>query len=419
MTHQLKLQQPVTSGGLQNTNFFNGRLITGADLTREQTARREAVSRLGQAVGEGIAEGLRVEIVPNAEHDPIVGITPGRAINRAGQVLGLYEHATVNLIERMSTIEQESSGFKRCPSAALSGVYAAGFGLYMLVLSPVFTKQGSAPTGGLKNSFAACSSDVILEAVQFRLLPVDPYLTDETLPDRKRLRNFIAYLCLGTYQTEGFYQDPYGTNLGSYGLIDEMREGGSLSKSDVPLAIVSWSAEGLEFVDMWSVRRRLTRNSDARDWTQLVSDRRISETEAMIQQFADHIAGEEPEKHDFLDIRAADYFYFLPPAGILPVATFGATTGFSLDKFFGKKYLREIALIDGENLQALMREALKRDPVDLRTKEKVRIYIIRENFKAVRDGRVDQIAAVFAKESMPYFGTARFNSTEWDSSRFF
>jgi hypothetical protein len=44
-------------------------------MTREQAARREAVSRLGQAVGEGIAEGLRVSIVSNAETNPVVGIS--------------------------------------------------------------------------------------------------------------------------------------------------------------------------------------------------------------------------------------------------------------------------------------------------------------------------------------------------------
>ena len=93
----VKLQEPITGGGLQNTNFFNGRLVTGADLTREQEARREAVSRLGQAVGEGIVEGLKVNVVSNAENNPIVGITAGRAVNRCGQVLGLYEDTTVSI----------------------------------------------------------------------------------------------------------------------------------------------------------------------------------------------------------------------------------------------------------------------------------------------------------------------------------
>ena len=334
---KLKLQQPVTSGGLQNTNFFNGRLITGADMTREQTARRETVARLGQAVGEGIGEGLRVEIVPNAENVPLVGITPGRAINRNGQALGLFEYATLNLVERISTVEQESTVFSRCSTSAVSGTYAAGFGLYLLVLAPAFTRQGSAPTGGLKNSFAACGSDVILEGVQFRLLAIDPFLTNDEVPGSNRLRNYIAYRCFGQYETESFYQDPFGGGFESgYGLLDKMRLGNTLSRSDVPLAVISWSGKGLEFVDMWSVRRRVARINDAPDWTLLISDRRLGENEAMLQQFADHIAGEKPEKNDFRDVKAVDYFYFLPPVGILPVSMSGSKTGFRLEKFFGE-----------------------------------------------------------------------------------
>ena len=44
MSDKIKLQQPIINGSLRSTNFFNGRLVTGADMSREQTARREAVS---------------------------------------------------------------------------------------------------------------------------------------------------------------------------------------------------------------------------------------------------------------------------------------------------------------------------------------------------------------------------------------
>src|SRR5215218_8124416 len=114
MANQLKLQEPITNGGLQNTNFFNGRLVTGADMTREQTARREAVKRLGRAAGEGIAEGLEVRIVPNNEKLPIIGIGRGTAVNRGGEVLCLAEDATVNLVQRIGTVEQESNVFSSC-----------------------------------------------------------------------------------------------------------------------------------------------------------------------------------------------------------------------------------------------------------------------------------------------------------------
>ncbi|HEY8561392.1 MAG TPA: hypothetical protein VIL74_13530 [Pyrinomonadaceae bacterium] len=412
----VKLQQAVTQGSLPNTNFFNGRLVTGADLTREQTARRESVSRLGETIGEGIAEGLRVKIVSPAETNPLVAVSPGRALNRCGQALGLYEETIVDLAERIGSVERESIGFSRCPAAAATGTYAAGFGLYLLVLSPVMTKQGSAPVGGLKNSFAACGSDVILEAVQFRLLPVDPFLANDSLPGSDHLRNYLAYRCFGVDRTQRLFEDPYGFALENYGLLDEMR-GKTLSDNDVPLALVSWTANGLEFVEMWAVRRRVAKRSDAAGWTQLIGDRRASETEAMIEQFADHIAGEAPDENDFREVRAVDHFFFLPPIGILPLAA-GGKNGFDLDSFFGEKMLADVALLDGDSLRPLLREAATHEPISLRTDEKIRIYLVRENFLAAQAGQVKQIAAVFAKRNLPYYGTARFDLADWDSSRF-
>ncbi len=63
MDSQISLQQPILDGGIRSINFFNGRLLSARDLTREQSANREADRRLGQAIGEGIAYGLEVSKV--------------------------------------------------------------------------------------------------------------------------------------------------------------------------------------------------------------------------------------------------------------------------------------------------------------------------------------------------------------------
>jgi len=411
----IKLQQPVTNGGLQNTNFFNGRLVTGADMTREQNARREAINRLGRAVGEGVAEGLNVFLVSNAKENPVVGITAGRAVNRCGQVLCLSEDASLNLLQRLGAVEQQSNVFTHC-EPLIAGTYMAGFGLYLLVLSPVFTKQGSAPTGGLKNTIAVCSSDIILEAVQFRLLPVDYFLSQEILPGSKMLRNYIAYRCFGTKETQKMFQNPFAFEQKSYGLLDEMR-GKTLADSDVPLAIINWTANGVEFVESWAVRRRLTGKNDE-DWTQLLDDRRLSETEAMIKQFDEQIKDSEPDKNDYREIIAADYFEFLPPAGILPLATSGTPFGFDLEVFFGGRQLKNAAMSDGEKLRPLLREALSHEPINLKSDEKIQLYLIRENFTAVQAKQIKQITLVFAKRCLPYYGTARFDFAQWNLSRF-
>ena len=48
----VELQNPILDGGIRSVNFFNGRLLTARDLSREQDANREATNRLGQALGD-------------------------------------------------------------------------------------------------------------------------------------------------------------------------------------------------------------------------------------------------------------------------------------------------------------------------------------------------------------------------------
>src|SRR5437867_13373721 len=82
----LQLQQPLKDGGIRTARFFNGRLLTGKDLTREQEARRDADRRIGRANGEGVACGLEVtrdgeRALPAA---PVLRVSAGPAVNRAG-----------------------------------------------------------------------------------------------------------------------------------------------------------------------------------------------------------------------------------------------------------------------------------------------------------------------------------------------
>ena len=43
-----ELDQAITAGGVRSINFFNGRLLTGDALSREQEGISQARRRLGQ-----------------------------------------------------------------------------------------------------------------------------------------------------------------------------------------------------------------------------------------------------------------------------------------------------------------------------------------------------------------------------------
>src|SRR6185295_1576653 len=88
---------PLTDQGIRRINFFNGRLLTARDLSREQDARAEADARLGQAIGAGIVHGLEVERSGDALQRRL-SITAGLAVNRAGQTLCLGADQVLALV---------------------------------------------------------------------------------------------------------------------------------------------------------------------------------------------------------------------------------------------------------------------------------------------------------------------------------
>lgn len=425
MSDQTKLQQPIIGGSLRSTNFFNGRLLTGADMNREQNARREADRRTGRSAGEGIVYGLEVEKETTAGNDPIIKVSKGLAINRCGQSLYLSQNLTVNLLERFGAGEQPSKTFSECQPVS-GGTYAVNYGIYLLVLSPVESSEGSAPASGLNNVFSVCNTDVILETVQFRLFAVDPYLENELLPDDDSLRNHLAYRCFGTAEMQKFYTDPFNNPVENYGLIDEMREQ-TLSDNDVPLAIIHWNSDGVRFVEMWAVRRRVTQFSENKNWGFLSNDRRQSESEAMFYQFADQVKDIRLNETNLHQIAAKDRFSYLPPLGVLPLKTpVGGLTitnssvskGFSSQVFFDQLEPVEAAMLDAARFRRLIQESFQYDPIDLKKDEKVRLYLLWENVRAVETGSSTQLVLIFTNQTLPYSGTARFGYSKFDLSRF-
>src|SRR5262245_35962797 len=97
--------QAILDGGLFFTNFFNGRLLSGEDLTQEQTANRVRSERLGQAVGEGVAWGLQVSapyLKDSTSTGLVVNVKAGLAVNRLGHTLLLPADQTLALVASSS-----------------------------------------------------------------------------------------------------------------------------------------------------------------------------------------------------------------------------------------------------------------------------------------------------------------------------
>src|SRR4029077_1296853 len=83
------LLTPILNDRTRSVNFFNGRLLTGEDLTAEQQANRVAHSLLGQAIGSGVAYGLEVAESSQLSQvaTPVLSIKRGLAVNANGGTL--------------------------------------------------------------------------------------------------------------------------------------------------------------------------------------------------------------------------------------------------------------------------------------------------------------------------------------------
>jgi hypothetical protein len=426
MDSQISLQEPILNGGIRSINFFNGRLLSARDLTREQSAHREADRRLGQAVGEGIAYGLDLSVSPDSTREsPVLSVEAGLAVNRVGQTLKLADRTDVALVRRALSGSSGAQIFGECVPLQ-TGTYIAGAGVYLLTIAPAQGVEGRAMSNGLDAVTASCNTDTLVNAVQFRLLQLDQHITAAEIQDQNRLRNLIAYKFFGVDDTDSFKANLFGPKLDQYGLLDDLRPAW-LSDCDVPLGVLFWTLEdGVKFLDMWSVRRSLASRSAGGIWPLFTSGRRRSEGEAMFLQFADQADTLRRTLPSPTTVRALDHFHYLPPVGIIPLATDRFPQGFHGDLFFDEITIHPEDLhIEGARVEALVQMALRFPPVDLSVASNNRIlvwvYRVRENRQRVLSDAVagpTQPYLIFTTGHMAYLGDAHFDVNRWDFSNF-
>jgi hypothetical protein len=201
------------------------------------------------------------------------------------------------------------------------------------------------------------------------------------LRDATRLRRRDAYRCFGLDDPlrSAFSRIPFGPPATRYGLLDSLRPN-RLTDCDVPLATIHWvDGLGIRFVDLWSVRRRLTLARLDGRWDVALSDRRRGEAEAMFFQFQEQVEALSASRLTGRDLVASDHFHFLPPAGVLPQAETDAPRGFAHATFFRGRRYREPSFVEAARVEALLRAALEYPPIEPARDEAIWLYWVREN----------------------------------------
>lgn len=411
------LLTPILNDRTRSVNFFNGRLLTGEDLTAEQQANRVAHSLLGQAVGSGVAYGLEVteSAALSQVASPVLSVKRGLAINPNGGTLLLDSDTDISLVRPASPTTGGSSVFKECLPMQ-SGVYIAGAGVYLLTIGPASATQGLAEVSGVSTGTAPCNSKYKADGVQFRLVQLD--LTLAELGDVNHLRNLVAYKCFGVADWAADVTDPFGTHSGGHGLIDQLRAAQTITGCEVPLAVLYWTAtDGVVFVDMWAVRRRLTRFDSSQDWPLSVNDEILSDGEAAFLQF-------QAQLHEMLSanpapqsISVATNFRYLPPVGVLPTAS-GTFPGLDYLQFLSSITYRNPVFIEGSRLEMILRHSFTYRPIDLNNGELIWLYLVRENRQPPQSSLAKPYM-LFVTGHAPYYGDAHYNVARWDYSNYF
>jgi hypothetical protein len=406
------LVTPFLTGGLKSVKFFNGRLLSGEDLTTEQQANLAERERLGLAIGDGVVRGLEVAMTSGAT-SPTVTVQPGLAINRNGDAVSLATAVDVALYQPTSNGTSPTGGtngtpspFAQCGPSAPGG-FISGAGLFLLTVSPAAQTQGRAPVNGLGDGTDTCNAKYFVEGASFRLiqLPLTLDLTDS------KLRNQVAGQCFGFDPSVDPMLNPFGTSQTKRGVIEQLRAS-TLTDAEVPLAVVSWtSGTGIDFVDMWSVRRRVA-SADAADDSGLpIGSREIARGEAIFLQFQDQVSAILTPTSAV----ATQLFGYLPAAGLLPLYSPAFPAGFVQTQFFQGLTVNGPITIDGARAQALLRESLRYPPVDLTTGEMFWVFTTWQNVQAAKAGNA-QPFLIFASGQMPYFGQSRYDVARFDRS---
>lgn len=341
------LNTPLVEGGLQRIPFFNGRVLTAEDLETEQDANATERRRLGRALGTGVVKGLSVRLGSDDPPTTVV-VESGLALAPSGRVVELPRRTTVSVVSEAEREESAGTGqFEAC--SAQHATVKSGTGAYLLVVEPASDTSGHVPRTRLGGNGAAgeCGAQYRLEGGRLCLAgfnPSDSTLVHPTLgqavrqraaevieardsgnepdvEDLSLLRNLLAHSCLGTATTAGRGMSLVDAFRGrteervTYGPVDGLRRNGDLSEDAVPIALLYWSHDRIEFVDIWAVRRPVHRRGPQA--LNPATDRRRAEAEAAVFQFHDHLAA---LREDDLRVRqrpAEQLFAYLPPIGMI------------------------------------------------------------------------------------------------------
>lgn len=324
----------ILDGLRKRPRYFDGRFLTGADLTRDQDYVRQRQADIARAGGSGVISGLMVEDVDSVGGTTL-RIEAGHGVTPNGDLVMLTSARDVPVMDLPTTRQLDAamglSADPRVPLVSQSGLFVLGLRAVEFTANPIAAYPRS-----ITGQRTVEDGDII-EATAITLVPFPDTSGAGTAAEARRA---VARQIFGS-APEGVPQ-----NI-------------------LPIAMMALDRGTVRWIDVAMVRRELGADSGVQI---SLGGRRRAQAEAQVLQHRAHLQDVlmETLARGLPPIfPASQHFSLLPPAGQLPAAcVMPEAEGFQ-QFYFPPTVEVDLAFVPADEIAALVDESLTLPPLDL------------------------------------------------------
>lgn len=324
----------VLDGLRRRPRYFDGRFLTGADLTRDQDYIRRRQADLARATGTGVVAGLQVSL-EGAAGGEMLAIEAGHGVTPSGDLVLVTTRRSFAPLDLPAVERLDATlGLRAIPRAPLG----RRTGLFLLALRAVeFTANPIAAYPTRIDGPRSVEDGDVIEATAVSLIPFPETGGAATLSEARR-----------AVARRIFLGEPVG-----------------LPQDALPLAMVAMERGAIRWIDMPLVRRET--GADTPLQVSLGSRPRAL-AEAFVLQHQAHLADVLAERAAGglpAGFPAAEHFAALPAAGQLPAAAILTDTMGFRQIWFPPAMEVDVSFVPEDEVPSLVEESLAMPPIDL------------------------------------------------------